>query len=89
MSLRTFVLALAGAASVPAFAQAQAPAAAATPGINENAAPKPQMIKKTVCRRVDDEENTGSRLGAAPKICKVIEVPAPADGVPKPELGSR
>ena len=89
MSLRTFVLVLAVAASAPAFAQAQAPAATATPGSSEIAAPKPQMIKKTVCRRVDDEENTGSRLGAAPKICKVIEVPAPAGGAPKPERGSR
>ena len=87
MSLRTFVLALAVAVSAPAFAQA--PAATATPGSGENAAPKPQMIKKTVCRRVDDEENTGSRLGAAPKICKIIEVPAPAGGAPKPERGSR
>ena len=39
-------------------------------------AAKPQTVKKVVCQRVDDEETTGSRLSAAPKKCKTVEVPA-------------
>ncbi|MEO7634346.1 MAG: hypothetical protein ABIS38_01715 [Sphingomicrobium sp.] len=60
-----------GAASGPALAQTapQAPAQEAAPA-------KPQMVKKTVCRRVVEEETTGSRLGSAPKVCKTVEVPA-------------
>lgn len=66
-------LAVFGAMSGPAVAQTmpqpQAPAAA-----------KPQTVKKIVCRRVDDEETTGSRLGSAPKVCKTVEIPAPSGG---------
>ena len=89
MHLRYVALAVLAATSAPISAQTPAPVSPVTPGTSEIAAPKPQMIKKTVCRRVDDEENTGSRLGAAPKICKIIEVPAPAGGALKPERGSR
>ncbi|HWJ58229.1 MAG TPA: hypothetical protein VNR68_01080 [Sphingomicrobium sp.] len=40
-------------------------------------APEPvKMVKKKVCERVDNEETTGSRLGSAPKVCKIITVPA-------------
>jgi hypothetical protein len=71
-------LAAAGAMSAPAFAQVQPQPTQPT----SQAAPtaQPATIKKTACHRVDDEENTGSRLGAAPKVCKTIEVPAPAAG---------
>ena len=85
------VLALLGAANGQAFAQAQTPPAPPAP----NAAPatpvvaaenKPQTVKKVVCRRVDAEETTGSRLGSAPKVCKTIEVPIEAG---KGERGQR
>ena len=52
----------------------QAPQAAPTPQA------KPQMVKKTVCHRVIEEETTGSRLGTAPKVCKTVEVPAGGAG---------
>jgi hypothetical protein len=64
-------LAILGAMSAPAAAQA-APSAQPAP------VAKPQTVKKVVCQRVDLEETTGSRLGSAPKICKTVEVPAPA-----------
>jgi hypothetical protein len=38
-------------------------------------AAKPQTVKKVVCKRVSQEETTGSRLGSAPKVCKTVEVP--------------
>lgn len=74
------VVALLGAANGQAFAQAQTPpappAANAAPAAPVVApAPKSQTVKKVVCRRVDDEETTGSRLGSAPKVCKTVEVP--------------
>jgi hypothetical protein len=37
-------------------------------------------VKKLVCQRVVIEETTGSRLGTAPKRCRMIDVPAPAGG---------
>lgn len=90
MHLRVIVLALAGAASVPLLAQAQSSAQSAPTA--SPAPAKSQTVKKVVCRRVDDEETTGSRVGSAPKVCKTIEVPAPASestGAPRPERGSR
>jgi hypothetical protein len=73
MNKFVIALALAGTMSVPAAAQA-APEATPAP------AAKPQMVKKTVCQRADDEETTGSRLGSAPKVCKTVLVPAPNGG---------
>jgi hypothetical protein len=61
------VLAIFGTMSVPATAQT-APSAPAQPA-------KPQTVKKVVCHRVDVEQDTGSRLGSAPKVCKTVEVP--------------
>ena len=78
------VLAILSAMSVPAAAQT-APSNPAQPA-------KPQTVKKVVCHRVDVEQDTGSRLGSAPKVCKTIEVPAPANGstgAPGTERGSR
>ena len=45
------------------------------------AQPKPQMVKKRVCEQVD--EDPYSRLGNR-KICKTIEVPAPANVAQSP-----
>ena len=64
-------LAVMSAISAPAVAQT-------APAPQSATAAKPQTVKKTICRRVDDEETTGSRVGEAPKVCKTIEVPAPA-----------
>ena len=65
-------LILFGVASGPAVAQT-----APQPQSPEAAPAKPIMVKKTICRRVDDEETTGSRLGSAPRVCKTVEVAAP------------
>lgn len=67
-------LAIAVATSVPAAAQTASQA-------DQPQAAKPQTVKKKVCTRVDNEETTGSRLGSAPMVCKMVEVPAPQGGV--------
>ena len=64
------VLAILGTTSAPAVAQT-APAAPEAATV----APKPQTVKKKVCERIDAEETTGSRLGSAPVVCKIVEVP--------------
>jgi hypothetical protein len=78
-------------APAPATTTAPAPATTTAPA---QAPAKPTMVKKVVCERVDVEETTGSRLGAAPKKCRTIEVPANAGGggsrnAPRPERGGR
>ena len=70
--LKSFVvLAITGAISAPAAAQ-PTPAAPAT---DQSQPAKPQTVKKRVCETID--EDPYSRLGNR-KICKTIEVPAPA-----------
>jgi hypothetical protein len=64
------VLAIFSMMSVSAAAQTAPPANPAQPA-------KPQTVKKRVCEQVD--EDPYSRLGSR-KICKTIEVPAPAGG---------
>lgn len=49
-----------------------------TPTAVETTDAKPGMVSKKVCERVDNEETTGSRVGDAPKICKIVQVPADA-----------
>lgn len=92
--MRSFVLLLAPAAlaASPLSAQTAPPAPASPPTPSTQAAPvpKPQTVKKTICRRVDEEETTGSRLGSAPKVCKTVEVPASggngnSDKAPSPQ----
>lgn len=68
------VLAIIGAASVPASAQTtQAGPATA----NQTQPAKPQTVKKRVCEQVD--EDPYSRLGNR-KICRTIEVPVTSSG---------
>ena len=74
MSKVLVALAIAGAMSVPALAQT---VPQATPQANAPQTTKPLTVKKKVCTRVDNEETTGSRLGSAPTVCKMVEVPAP------------
>lgn len=89
MHLRYFAFVFLAAMSGPTLAQTPAPTTTSPSDGRAVEAPKPQMIKKTVCRRVDVEQDTGSRIGSAPRVCKVIEVPAPAAGSTKPERGLR
>ena len=63
--------AIAGTASGPALAQV-------VPAPNAAPEAKVKTVKKVVCKRVEEELGTGSRLGAPGKICKEVEVPAPA-----------
>ena len=58
------------------FAVTAAPAIAQNAVSHQPAAAKQKMVTKVVCERVHVEEETGSRLGAAPKVCKKVEVPA-------------
>ena len=66
-------LAIMSAASAPALAENAAADQATTPA----PAAKPPTVKKRVCETVD--EDPYSRLGNR-RICRVIEVPAPANG---------
>ncbi|MEP7130564.1 MAG: hypothetical protein ABI770_05490 [Sphingomicrobium sp.] len=71
------------------FSVMSVPAAAQTAPSNPAQPARPQSVKKVVCHRVDVEQDTGSRLGSAPKACKTVEVPvrggtATSKGVPAP-----
>ena len=71
------VLAFVAMSSLAAPALAQPASVSAGAGTSQPAAEaQPKMIKKKVCERVDNEETTGSRLSAAPKVCKIVTVPA-------------
>ena len=88
-----FVASVALGLASAAAAQPAQPQSAPAPA--PQAAAKPQTIKKVVCQRVDDEETTGSRLSAAPKKCKTVEVPVSGSSnagrapPPSPERGDR
>ena len=68
------VLAAFSLISVPAIAQT-ADQTSATPSPAPEAQAKPKMVKKRVCTKT--EAITGSRTSGG-KVCKTIEVPAPA-----------
>jgi hypothetical protein len=34
------------------------------------------MVKKTVCKRIEEERGIGSRLSSTTKVCRTVEVPA-------------
>lgn len=78
MSKSLIVLALLSTASAPLLAQT----ASSAPTVTAAAPAKPQMIKKQVCVR--DDEDSYSRLGGR-KICRTIEVPAPASSGTAPQ----
>jgi hypothetical protein len=65
------LLAMIAVPAAPALAQTAPPEQQL-----QTPAPQQKMVKKMVCERVNIEEETGSRLRAAPKKCKVVEVPA-------------
>ena len=68
------VLAILGAASVPALAQTSQTAPMTA---NQAQPAKPQTVKKRVCEQID--EDSYSRLGNR-KICRTIEVPVTSGG---------
>jgi hypothetical protein len=69
-------LAALGVIAAPAVAQ-NAQAAQSTDG-QAQVAPteKPKMVKKTVCKRIEEERGIGSRLSSTTKVCRTVEVPA-------------
>ena len=52
-----------------------APAFAQTAPVQPNAAPQVKTVKKKVCKRIETDQVSGSRLGSTSKICREIEVP--------------
>jgi hypothetical protein len=73
-------LAAFGVIAAPAVAQ-NAQAAQSTDN-QVQAAPteKPKTVKKTVCKRIEEERSIGSRLSSTTKVCREVEVPAPQAG---------
>jgi hypothetical protein len=69
-------LAALGVIAAPAVAQ-DAQAAQSTEN-QAQAAPteKPKTVKKTVCKRIEEERGVGSRLSSTTKVCRTVEVPA-------------
>ena len=60
-------------------------ALSATPSVAQTAPVQPgepavKMVKKTVCKRIETDGETGSRLGSTSKICREVEVPADSKG---------
>lgn len=59
-------------------------ALASTPAIAQSAPPQPapataseqKTVKKVVCKRIETDQVSGSRLGSTSKICREVEVPA-------------
>lgn len=61
------------------FAVTAAPAVAQNAAVPQQpAAEKQKTVTKVVCERRSVEEETGSRLRAAPKVCKKVQVPVGA-----------
>ena len=90
MSKLVIALAIAGAMSVPVAAQTapQATAPQATAEVAQTEAPKPQPVMKQVCTRYVNEASTGTRLSSSRRVCKMVEVPPPANGQQAPATSS-
>ena len=69
-------LAAFGVIAAPAVAQ-NAQAAQSTDGQAQTApTEKAKTVKKTVCKRIEEERSIGSRLSSTTKVCRTVEVPA-------------
>ena len=68
-----FIAAAFALGAAPAVAQT-APAAPAQAQADQVVAPK--TVKKVICKKIEESQTTGSRLGSTTKVCKTIEVPA-------------
>ena len=91
MSKYLIALAIAGAISVPAYAQTT-PANQASPAVSQAQPAKPQMVKKVVC---EDNDNPYSNIH---RVCHVVMVPVqpstsgganqqlPAPSQPQPQI---
>ena len=58
------------------FALGATPSVAQTAPAQTGQEQEVKMVKKTVCRRVETDGETGSRLGSTSKVCREVEVPA-------------
>ena len=67
-----------GVSTAPAAAQT-APAQPQTEPSHNAAQQQAKPTKKIVCRDVDEERGIGSRLARTTKVCKEVEVHAPAN----------
>jgi hypothetical protein len=76
MSKYLIALAIAGAMSVPAYAQT-APANPTAPAANQAQQAKPQMVKKLVC---EDNDNPYSNIHRTCRTVMVPVKPAPSGG---------
>ena len=69
-------LAALGLIAAPAVAQ-NAQAAQSTENQPQTVSTeKPKTVKKTVCKRIEEERSIGSRLSSTTKVCRTVEVPA-------------
>ena len=46
---------------------------------------KPKTVKKTVCKRIEEERSVGSRLSSTTKVCRTVEVPATGGDAKNPQ----
>ena len=76
MSKYLIALAIAGAMSVPAYAQT-APANEAAPAAAQPQPAKPQMVKKRIC---EDNDNPYSNIHRTCRTVMVPVTPAPSGG---------
>ncbi len=77
MQKMLFIGAALALVAAPAVAQT-APAAPAQTQAQAQASQveAPKMVKKTICKKIEESQTTGSRLGSTTKVCKTVEVPA-------------
>lgn len=62
------------------FALSATPSVAQTAPVQPEQEPAVKMVKKTVCKRIESDGETGSRLGSTSKVCREVEVPADSKG---------
>ena len=75
-----------GVIAGPAMAQDVQPAQSTANQAQPAPTEKPKMVKKTVCKRIEEERSIGSRLSSTTKVCRTVEVPATeADSQKRPE----
>ncbi|MBA3578279.1 MAG: hypothetical protein H0W39_11855 [Sphingomonas sp.] len=64
------------ALAIVALASTSAIAQSAPPQPAPAAAAEQKIVKKIVCKRIETDQVSGSRLGSTSKICREVEVPA-------------
>ena len=66
--------------AIGVFALSASPSVAQTDPVQPGQEPAVKMVKKTVCKRIETDGETGSRLGSTTKVCREVEVPADSKG---------